>query len=61
MGLLKKIKVQNNILTNNSKALICFATKEKVQRAVADINQYHGWKPSFHYSRHKLQENQEED
>ena len=59
-GTIKRLKVQNNIHTNNSKALICFETKEEVQRAIADINQYPGWKASLYYSRHKIQKNQEE-
>ena len=57
---LKKLKVQNNINTSNNKVLICFETKEGAQRATADINQYPGWKVSLHYSRYKIQENQEE-
>ena len=33
-GTIKILKVQNNINTNNSKALICFKTKEEAQRAI---------------------------
>ena len=43
-GTIKRLKVQNNIHNNNYKALICFETREEVQRAIADINQYPGWK-----------------
>ena len=43
-GTIKRLKVQNNIHTNNRKALICFETKEETQRAIADINLYPGWK-----------------
>ena len=57
-GTIKRFKSHNNIHTNN-KALICFETKEEAQRAIADINQYPGWKASLSYSRHKTQENRE--
>ena len=39
----KRLKVQNNIHTKNSKALICFETKEE-----AGINQYPVWKASLY-------------
>ena len=58
-GIIKRLKVQNNIYTNNSKAFMCFETKEETQRAIADINQYPGWKASLYNGRHKIQENQE--
>ena len=57
---LKKLKVQNNINTSNNKVLISFETMEGAQRVTADINQYPGLKASLHYSRYKIQENQEE-
>ena len=59
-GTIKRLKVQNNIHTNNRKALICFETKEETQRAIADINLYPGWKASLYYGRCKIQQNQEE-
>ena len=59
-GTIKRLKVQNNNHTSNSKALISFETKEEAQRAIADKNQYHGRKASLYYGRHKIQENQEE-
>ena len=59
-GTINRLKVQNDIHTNNNKALICFETKEEAQRTIADINQYPGWKASLYYGRHKIQENQEE-
>ena len=46
-GTIKRLKVHNNIYTNNNKALICFETKEEAQRAIADINR-------------EIQENREE-
>ena len=52
-GTIKRLKVYNNIHTNNNKALICFETKEEAQRAIADINRYPGWKASLYYSRPK--------
>ena len=55
-----RLKVQNNIHTNNCKALVYFETKEEAQRAIADINQYPGWKPLLCFSRHKTLGNQEE-
>ena len=58
-GTIKRLKVQNKIHANNGKALICFDTKEEAQRAIADINQYPGWRASLYYSRYKIQENQE--
>ena len=30
--IIKRLKVQNNIHTNNNKALICFETTEEVQK-----------------------------
>ena len=59
-GTIERLKVYNNIHTNNNKALICFETKEEAQRAIADINRYPGWKASLYYCRHKIQENREE-
>ena len=59
-GTIKRLKVYNNIHTNNNKALICFETKEEAQRAIADINRYFGWKASLYYSRRKIKENREE-
>ena len=47
-GTIKRLKVQNNIHTNNSKALICFETMKEVQRAIPDVNQYPGWKASLY-------------
>ena len=58
-GTIKRLKVRNKIHANNDKALICFETKEEAQRAIADIDQYPGWKASRYYSRYKIQENQE--
>ena len=58
-GTIKRLKVRNKIHANNDKALICFETKEEAQRAIADINQYPGWKASLYYSRYKIQQNQE--
>ena len=34
--------------------------KEEAQIAIADINQYSGWKVSLYYSRKKIEENTEE-
>ena len=34
--------------------------KEEGQIAIADINQYSGWKVSLYYSRKKIEENTEE-
>ena len=59
-GTFKKLKVYNNIHTNNNKAIISFESKEEAQRAIADINWYNKWKASLYYSRHKIQENREE-
>ena len=59
-GTIKRLNVQNNIHTKNSRVLICFKTKEEAQKAIADKNQYPGWKASLYYSKHKIQENQEE-
>ena len=58
-GTIESLKLQNYINTNNNKALICFEAKEEAQTAIADINQYPGWKDSLYYSRHKIQENRE--
>ena len=58
-GTIKRLKVRNKIHANNDKAIICFETKEEAQTAIADINQYPGWKASLDYSRYKIQENQE--
>ena len=52
-GTIKRLKVRNKIHANNDKALICFETKEEAQRAIADINQYPGWKASRYYSRYR--------
>ena len=49
-GTIKRLKVCNKIHANNGKALICFETKEQAQRAIADINQYPGWKASLYYT-----------
>ena len=59
-GTSKSLKVYNNIHTNNSKAFICFETKEKAQTAIADINQHPGWKALLYCSRHEIQKNREE-
>ena len=34
--------------------------KEEAQIAIADINQYSGWKVSLYYSRKKIEQNTEE-
>lgn len=57
---IKRLKVQNNILTNKNNNLVCFETKEEVQRVKADINQYSGWKASLYCNIHTIQENREE-
>ena len=59
-GTIERLKVYNNIHTNNNKALICFETTEEAERAIADINRYPGWKDSLYYSRNKIQGNREE-
>ena len=58
-GTIKRLGVQNKTHSNNNKALICCETKEEAQREI-DINQYPEWKASLYYSRHKIQEYQEE-
>ena len=49
-GTIKRLKFLNNTHINNGKTLICFETKEQAQRAIADINQYPGWKASLYYT-----------
>ena len=55
---IKKLKLPNNIHTNNNKLLICFETNEEAQIEVADQKtQSVFWIEGF---RHKIQKNRQE-